>query len=505
MILLINPPLVKPAEPPPGIARLCGTLLRAGVECAVIDANIEGILYLLGKNPPDSDRWTKRAVRNRARNLDFIRRMNGRHEFERYRRSVFDLNRLIGKSTEEGSPVRLTLSDYRHGELSPMRSADLLRAAERFEENPFYEYLSERISRALEMHSPDAVGISLNYLSQALTAMSIAGFIRARSSRTRILLGGSLVTSWMSNSNWKNPFSGLIDRVVSGPGERALLDISGMDKGLVRPGFSYERFPMHDYLSPGPIMPYGSSRGCYWNRCAFCPEKAEGAGYVSGPPRAAATEAGRLCSASRPALIHFVDSALSPALLSELSMNPPGAPWYGFVRVTRRLADTDFCRDLKLSGCAMLKLGLESGDQRVIDLEGKGIDLAIASKALASLKKAGIGTYVYLLFGTPSECEDQARNTLDFTVRHARFIDFLNLAIFNMPLGSPDAGKLATSPHYEGDLSLYTDFCHPRGWDRAKVRRFLDREFKKHPAVAFILSNEPPFFTSNHAPFFCGE
>ena len=45
---------------------------------------------------------------------------------------------------------------------------------------------------------------------------------------------------------------------------------------------------------------------------------------------------------------------------------PAGAPWYGFVRVTRRLADEDFCRALKLSGCVMLKLGLESGDQGVL-------------------------------------------------------------------------------------------------------------------------------------------
>jgi hypothetical protein len=89
-------------------------------------------------------------------------------------------------------------------------------------------------------------------------------------------------------------------------------------------------------------------------------------------------------------------------------------------------------------------------------------------------------------------------------VRNSRFIDFLNLAIFNMPVNSADAGKLATSPPYEGDLSLYTGFSHPKGWDRPKVRRFLDTEFRRRAEIARILSNEPPFFTSNHAPFFCG-
>ena len=104
MILLINPPLVKPSEPPPGIARLYGTLDAAGVKCSVIDANIEGILHLLGKSPPDSDRWTRRAVRNRARNLEFVRSGGVTAIFERYKRAVSDLNRLIEKSAKAAAP-----------------------------------------------------------------------------------------------------------------------------------------------------------------------------------------------------------------------------------------------------------------------------------------------------------------------------------------------------------------------------------------------------------------
>ncbi len=502
MILLINPPLVKPSEPPPGIARLYGTLAAAGVKCSVIDANIEGIVHLLAKSPPDSDRWTRRAVRNRVRNLELVRSAPGYLDLQRYKRSVFDLNRLIGKSAQSGGAVRLSLSDYQHSELSAVRATDLLRAAENHRDNPFHEYFSKRISHALELHAPDVVGISLNYLSQALTAFAIMGFIRTRCERVRIVLGGSLVTSWVRRPGWTNPFSGLVDRVVSGPGEQALLDFAGINAIARKRRVSYDQFPLGDYFAPGLILPYSASCGCYWNRCAFCPEKAEGNRYEPLSPEAAVREASELCSGYHPALLHFLDSAISPGLLSKLSANPPGAPWYGFVRVTRKLADEDFCRALKLSGCVMLKLGLESGDQGVINSEGKGIDLAVASRALASLKKAGIGAYVYLLFGTPSESLDEARNTLDFTVRHEQFIDFLNLAVFNMPLNSPDAERFATSPHYEGDLSLYTRFSHPKGWDRPKVRRFLATEFKRHPAIARILCNEPPFFTSNHAPFF---
>jgi len=71
-----------------------------------------------------------------------------------------------------------------------------------------------------------------------------------------------------------------------------------------------------------------------------------------------------------------------------------------------------------------------------------------------------------------------------------------------MPVGGPEAGEYETAPFYEGDLSLYTDFRHPQGWNRKLVRQFLEKEFKRNSAVALILKNDPPVFTSNHAAFF---
>ncbi len=150
----------------------------------------------------------------------------------------------------------------------------------------------------------------------------------------------------------------------------------------------------------------------------------------------------------------------------------------------------------------MLKLGVESGDQEVLDAMCKGNDVSVASRVLKSLSHAGISVYVYLLFGTPRESEKEARATLDFVVDHSGYIDFLNLAIFNLPLMGPDSRRRERSTFYEGDLSLYSDFVHPKGWNRTKVRRFLDQEFKRHPAIRPILLRQPPLFTSNHAPLF---
>jgi radical SAM superfamily enzyme YgiQ (UPF0313 family) len=211
-----------------------------------------------------------------------------------------------------------------------------------------------------------------------------------------------------------------------------------------------------------------------------------------------------LIAQTRPALLHLLDNAVSPSLLKALVANPPGVPWYGFARIGQELADPAFCRALKEAGCVMLKLGLESGDQGVLDRLGKGIDLDTAARVLGNLKEAGIAVYLYLLFGTPAETEEEARRTLAFVMRHREEIGFLNLALFNMPAFGDDAAAHDIQPFYKGDLSLYTGFRHPGGWDRQLVRRFLTREFTREPAVAAILRNDPPLFTSNHAPFFTG-
>jgi len=149
---------------------------------------------------------------------------------------------------------------------------------------------------------------------------------------------------------------------------------------------------------------------------------------------------------------------------------------------------------------------LFSGEVRLlrVDLPYKGIDLPTVSQALSALHAAGIKTYVYLLFGTPAESLAEARDTMAFTADHARSIAWLNLAVFNMPVCSPEANSLQVSRFSEGDLSLYTDFVHPRGWDRKAIRRFLDHEFKRQAEIAAVLRRDPPLFTSNHAPFFTG-
>ena len=502
-ILLIHPPVVKPCEPPAGISKLSGALIAHGINHSVLDLNLECLLAVLsGQAKTPSDTWTLRAQRNLHQNISILRSWKGYGSTERYRSIVTDLHRIF--QVHGGSQIkRLSFSDYQHIDLSPLRSADLLKAAEEYKQNFFYPYFRDSLRAALEKTGTDLVGLSLNYLSQALCTFAIIGFIKETMPDVQVVLGGSLVTSWIRVNVWKNQFQGIVDHAVAGPGEYPLLALLGCTTEKNQQYCpSFHDFPLGEYLAPGPILPYNASTGCYWSKCAFCPENAEGSVYTGRSKNIIAKELQSLSSELQPVLIHFVDNAISPVVMAGLCSNSPGVSWYGFARLTNHLASLDFCRDLRRSGCVMLKLGLESGSQAVLNAMNKGNNLERSSRALKSLNKAGIATYVYLLFGTPWETEVEAQETLEFVVRHSPYIDFLNMAVFNLPNNSPEATQLNTRDFYVGDLSLYTGFSHPSGWDRKSVKTFLDKKFRRHPAIQSILRRHPPGFGSNHAPLF---
>jgi len=503
MILLIHPPVSRPSEPPPGLARLSGALAFHQVPCSILDANVEGMLFLLSATLGNRrDARTIRAVRHVSQNLLTLRNWKGYAIGDRYRKAVHELNHLLQASFDPSSR-RIQLSNYIDRLFSPLRSEDLLRMAESPEENPFFPYFRARLPALLDRDRPVLIGFSLNYLNQALTTFAMLGFLRKEAPGIPLVLGGSLVTSWASRPDWKNPFSGLVDHLVPGPGEEPLLALAGKPQtGNTARLPSLEGFPRETYLAPGLILPYDASSGCYWSRCAFCPERAEGNLYRPVPASRVLEDLEALSRKYDPALIHFVDNALSPSLLRIIATTKLPRPWYGFTRITEDLADEDLVRGLRASGCVMLKLGIESGSQEVLDRLCKGIDLGTASRVLKRLHGGGIVPYVYFLFGTPAETEETARQTLDFIIRHGETMGFMNLALFNLPAFGPESAALKTSDFYEGDLALYQAFEHPRGWHRSLVRNFLDRTVKRHPVVAAVLRREPPSFGSSHAPLF---
>ena len=502
-MLLIHPPVTKPGEPPAGLARLAHAMKSRGADFRVWDANLEGVLYFLTNPASADDTWTRRAVSHVSENLRALRSPAICDNPDRYKRAVMDINRVV-QMAGKAAGSHITLADYGDARFSPVNSTDLLQAAAAFDENPFYPFFKHRLTELIEAEKPGRIGFSVNFMSQAVCAFAMAGFVKHHWPDCRIVMGGGLVTSWVNIKGFNNPFASVVDGLICGPGEEKLLAMAGLPetKAASQPGFDYGEFPLDGYLSPGRVLPYAATRGCYWQKCRFCPEKFENTRFHAFDKSAILADLDRLGRETTPALIHFLDNALPPAFLKALIEHPPGLPWYGFVRVTDHLTDPDFVRGLRASGCVMLKIGIESGAQHVLDALNKGISVETVSRALKTISAAGISVYGYLLFGTPAEDEAAARQTLSFTLAHADCIDYLNLAVFNLPAGSPEAAALDTVDFYPGDLSLYREFVHPVGWDRSRVRRFLAKEFKRPGPIREMLKKDPPFFTSNHAAFF---
>jgi hypothetical protein len=532
-MLLIYPPVARGTEPPLGIARLAGELSQRGVPVRCLDLSAEGTDLLLARElPAPASSAAALALKRRDRNAALLRSGAGYGNPDRYRRAVGELSRALKEAgaawaASGGRPSVPSLADYREAGASPTSRSDLIAAAADWRANVFAPLYEARLREAAEAGPIDVVGISLAFLSQALCAFALAGCVRELFPRARIVFGGGLVTSWVSQGSLDraDAFNGFADLLLPGRGEDALgvlLEFAGGTAGggiypaapktfpskPVPPGLpDFSDFAPTPYFAPVPILPFNFSWGCPWKRCTFCPEVAEDAPYA-GLRAAAAVDQARALGVRRdadgrpPGLLHFTDNEIGPLYLSALAASPPPAPWYGFARFSARLLDADYCAALARSGCLLLQLGLESADQRVLDELGKGTRVEEIDLILANLRSAGIGVYLYVLFGTPAEDRDAALRTRDFVAARADRIDFMNVAVFNLPVASAEARRLATRPFYAGDLSLYREFEHPSGWHRGAVRDFLSRDFESDPSIKSILLRNPPVFTSSHAPFF---
>lgn len=521
-LLLIHPPAVKATEPPLGCAVLAGALRQRGVAVEVIDANLAATLHLLdpqraaraaGDEPSTT---VRRALAQGARALALLRSPAALGSFPRYATAVRQLQTLLGCYGDGGE--RLTLGDYEHPRLSPFVPADLATMAAGREQTLFADYFENDLLPRIVAAQPIVVAISINYLPQVLPAFELAGLVRRALPTTRLIAGGGMVTTWRARLRAGVELP-LFDHLVCGPGEGVLADLvrNGGGETLldgVEVAFApdYSDFPLADYLSPQPVLPFSASRGCYWNRCRFCPEAAAPTHPYAAAPAADLPD--RLLElAARYGVkdFHLTDNAIPlPALraLAARSEELAALRWHGFVRFERPLLDPVLVDGLARSGCSLLQLGLESGAQGILDAMAKGTRLDEAAQILANLRRAGIATYVYVMVGMPGETTDDVAATRSFLLAHADDIGYLNIALMNLPR---DAGLLAAAAAYgitenglhdeAAPLGLYRRFTGSDGRGRGEGRRDLAR-LRGEPLLREILQRTPPWFTSNHAFFF---
>ncbi len=91
--------------------------------------------------------------------------------------------------------------------------------------------------------------------------------------------------------------------------------------------------------------------------------------------------------------------------------------------VIRPEMNKELLEKMKKAGCEWLGYGIESGSQKVIDNMNKHFSIQNAEEVLRQTHQVGISTQINIMFGIPTEQEDDFRKTLEFLKRNRDSID----------------------------------------------------------------------------------
>ncbi len=144
------------------------------------------------------------------------------------------------------------------------------------------------------------------------------------------------------------------------------------------------------------------------------------------------------------------------------------------------IVDAETLRLMKRAGCWQIAYGIESGDQRILDVIKKGITLEQVEQALRWTKEAGIFTRGYLMIGMPLETTETMRKSIDFIKR-------IDLDDFHISAFTPGPGTEALR-----DIDKYGDFNDdwrvmnywnplfiPHGLTRELILKYQSKAFRE--------------------------
>ncbi len=327
----------------------------------------------------------------------------------------------------------------------------------RLESHDIIDGFIDELSAKLMEENADFVGVTVPFPGTLYGAFRIAATIRRLSPRTKLILGGGYVNSELRSLSDKRVFSyfdyvcydeglqpwlailedrlkesdatapGGCSRVLSKDGLHSFAesksppllvpDYTGLDLSNY---FSVIEMPnrMHSIWTDGVWLKMQLAQGCYWHRCAFCDLALDYiCRYEPAAPKEIADAMERLMAETGKSGFHFVDEAVSPALLRGLCEELVGrrlnAVWWGNIRFDRQFTP-ELAELMADAGCIAVTGGLECANDRLLRLMNKGITLASAHAALEAFSNAGIMVHSYLMYGFPSQTEEEAFSALRF-------------------------------------------------------------------------------------------
>jgi radical SAM superfamily enzyme YgiQ (UPF0313 family) len=122
----------------------------------------------------------------------------------------------------------------------------------------------------------------------------------------------------------------------------------------------------------------------------------------------------------------FSDESYPPALLKKVSQlliqEEVKIKWTTLIRFEETLQDPEIWKQAVQAGCCTLYYGMESANERVLELMDKHAKKSVIENNLREAAKAGIWNHVMAFYGFPGERRDEAEETRQFLLDNKRYI-----------------------------------------------------------------------------------
>lgn len=296
----------------------------------------------------------------------------------------------------------------------------------------------QKVREKVREFKPDICGtgpVTMNYP----TALRVTETCKRLGATT--IMGGCHVTFYDREALQEAPY---LDIVVRGEGEYTLLDIVKGEDLCDIDGITYRedgeiiRNPERKFIENLDELPFPArhlvpiskyrtfkagcdmitGRGCPYN-CIFC----VGHKMVGRKPRfrnikRCVDEIEQIVYDYGFKRVNIVDDLLTInhkrvfAFCDELLERGIKAEWTAFSRVDT--VTKELLRKMKEAGCCFICYGVESGNQRILDLAKKRTTLEKIRKGIALTNEAGIESLSSFILGLPGETKETIKESLEF-------------------------------------------------------------------------------------------
>lgn len=347
--------------------------------------------------------------------------------------------------------------------------------------NIFLEYYKNKVQQILDKKA-DFIAISLNSSSQIIPGLTLTYMLKQHT-KAHINIGGNFFGRIADELlNHKEFFELFADSVSIEEGEGPILEIAKFINNeqpienvpnllYIKDGNLYKNekmkplklneiapvclddYDLSKYYAPQIVLPFQSSRGCYWGKCSFC-DQDFGMNFNSKNVDKVIYEFKELKKKYGINHFEFIDESVSPAYLNELS-NKISEEKIDIKYFCDARLETAFTKNIlekaHSTGLQMIMWGLESGSEKVLELINKGIDINKRFEILRHSKEAGIWNFAFIFFGFPTETIKDAEMTVKMLIENKDVIHSYGRSVFTMGRHA----KLAENPEMYGITKIY--------------------------------------------------